>query len=208
MGFFGSTLSRGKKNDYVFHEACLTYLCSFYDTQRKKEGKDVTPVNIVWTDQCPSQYKCRQNFWNVATSAEQTPHSICIHKFGAKYRFKGSWDAFSKVIKEQILNNELIFDCCTNAWDCYGKLGKLLSKDGSEEETKQLLEYERQGDVRALRNSTCKTCKTFIGYATEDKQEYDILLQKILPHIVFTDPENIPDMSPIKNTLKIFLNRI
>ena len=64
--FFGDTISAGKKNDHVFHEACLTYIINFYDRQRVSEGKNKIPTNIVWTDQCPTQYKCCQHFQNVA----------------------------------------------------------------------------------------------------------------------------------------------
>ena len=106
--FFGSTLSRGKKNDHVFHEACITYICKYYDAERIEEGKERIPVKTVWIDQCPTQYKCRQNFRNVATSSQRIRDSIRIHKFGAKYRFKGSWDAFSKVIKERIMVNRMV----------------------------------------------------------------------------------------------------
>ena len=35
--FFGDTYSRGKKNDRVFHNACLTYLIKNYDAIRSTE---------------------------------------------------------------------------------------------------------------------------------------------------------------------------
>ena len=60
--FFGDTLSKGKKNDHIFHNACMTHIIKFYDNERLAEGKDVIPNNIVHMDNCPTQYKCRQNF--------------------------------------------------------------------------------------------------------------------------------------------------
>lgn len=42
--FFGDTLSKGKKNDHVFHEACITYINNFYDRKRAAEGK--VPIRI------------------------------------------------------------------------------------------------------------------------------------------------------------------
>ena len=60
--FFGDTLSKGKKNDHVFHNACLTYIIKHYDGIRIVAGKQEVPSNIVWTDNCPTQYKCRQNW--------------------------------------------------------------------------------------------------------------------------------------------------
>ena len=58
--FFGSTLSRGKKNDHVFHNACLSHLIKFYNDERTKQGKGKIPINIVHTDNCAPQYKYRQ----------------------------------------------------------------------------------------------------------------------------------------------------
>ena len=63
--FFGESMSKGKKNDHVFHMACLDYIISFYAKKREEDGLPEVKYNIVWTDQCPNQYKCRQNFYNV-----------------------------------------------------------------------------------------------------------------------------------------------
>ena len=91
-GFFGSTLSRGKQNNHVFHNACLSHLIKFYNDKRTKQGKGKIPINIVHTDNCAPQYKYRQKFLQVADSAI-TQDGIVLHKFAQKYRFKGSWDA-------------------------------------------------------------------------------------------------------------------
>lgn len=63
-------------------------------------------MNIIWTDNYPTQYKCRQSFWKVASSGT-TNKSKIVHKFAQKYRFKGSWDTTGKIVKEAIMNNEL-----------------------------------------------------------------------------------------------------
>ena len=34
--FFWDTISRGKKNNHVFHNNCLTYFIKFYDNKRKQ----------------------------------------------------------------------------------------------------------------------------------------------------------------------------
>ena len=36
---FGDTLSKGKKNYHVFHNACLTYLIDSYDKERQNNDK-------------------------------------------------------------------------------------------------------------------------------------------------------------------------
>ena len=52
--FFGDTLSKGKKNDHVFHNTCLTYIIRHYDGLRIIAGKQEIPSNIFWTDHCPT----------------------------------------------------------------------------------------------------------------------------------------------------------
>ena len=188
----------------------MNYIINFYDQRQLCQGKPPIPTNIIWTDNCPTQYKCRQNFRNVATSSERINNKIPltganrIHKFGAKYRFKGSWDAFGKHIKQQILLQELLYNRCANAWDCYKILREKLSRDGKEKGTQKLLAFEEAGDVRVLNNTTFKTKCTYIGYGTEKKEEYNNLLPNHA-HIVFTDrnPTLLKDMEPVKGTLKI-----
>ena len=90
--FFGCTIGRGKKNDHVFHEACITYINSYYDKLRDEAGKIPIEIVTVWTDQCPTQYRYGQNFRKIAESSkrrENVEKSVRIHKFGTKYRFKG-----------------------------------------------------------------------------------------------------------------------
>ena len=199
--FFGDTLSKGKKNDHIFHNACTNHIIKYYDDERVEAGKNIVPINIVWTDNCPTQYKCRQNFWKVATSASRNK-SIIVHKFAQKYRFKGPWDATGKLVKQAIQNNELRFERCANAWDCYIKLGRDLSRDGQAERTRKLLEYEHNQDVRVLNNTPFTTSRTHIGFGTEEQDEYNTL-KLIHRNIVFTDRINIEDMNVVQNTLKI-----
>lgn len=207
--FFGDTMSKGKKNDHIFHQSCCTYVIKHYDSMREAVGKTPIPFNIIWTDNCPTQYKCRQNFLNVATSTSNHTsnpdvHHIAIHNFAQKYRFKGGWDATGKIVKERILNNELKGDRCATAFDCYIKLGRDLTKNGEDEKSSKLLEYENNNDERVIKNTTLTTKKTHIGFGTQDKDQYDSLMQnKTYKHIIFTNRTEIPDMKPTPQTLKI-----
>ena len=102
--FFGDTMLKGKKNDRVFHTACQTYLIKYYYSIQVNKNKTPIPVNITWTDDFLIHYRCRQNFFHVATSSPHHPHKpILKHKFAQKLRFKGSWDATGNIIKQQIL---------------------------------------------------------------------------------------------------------
>ena len=82
---------------------------------------------------------------NVAKAAENHGNeTIIVHKLAEKYRFKGSWEATGKLVKERIMNNELKYDCCANAMDCYLKLSRDLTKDGNEREMLKLVKYTKR----------------------------------------------------------------
>jgi hypothetical protein len=205
--FFGDTIEKGKKNDYVTHDAVLKYIVKYYDDKRISSSLLPIPINIVHTDNCPTQYKCRQNFLNVATFSSLFD-GMCqlIHKFAQKYRFKGSWDAVGKHVKDRILNNELSFCRCEDAWNCYLKLRDDLVDDEKRRKLFEKLDaYERDGDCRCIKNTTYTTRNTYIGFVTENKEEYDRLCaDSEHEHIAYTDrTSNQPDMIPLKDTLLI-----
>jgi len=187
----------------VFHNACLTHLINFYDDERKMNLKPKIETNVVHTDNCPTQYKCRQNFYHVATSGK-THQSRIVQKFAEKFCFKGSWDATGKLIKYAILKNEMKFDRCANALDCYYKLKRDLNKDGQRKSDKMWLEWEKNGDERIINNTPLRTTRTFIGLGTEYKAEYDKLIGAGEKHVVFTDRETVPEISTVEGTQKMF----
>ena len=120
--FFGDTISKGKKNDHVFHNTCLDYVVDYYDGERERAGCEKIPMNILHTDNCAGQYKCRQNFLKLTTFTDRHPGTYAQHKFAQKFKFKGPWDATGKIVKEAIENCELQYKRCANAIDCYNYL--------------------------------------------------------------------------------------
>ena len=138
---FGDTLSKGRKHDHVFHNACLTYLIDFYDKERQCNNKQPIPNNIVYTENCPTQYKRWQKFLKLATYGE-TMNTRMIHKFAQKFCFKGPWDVNEKLVKGTILRNGLKMDRCDNAFDCYIKLNQDLTKDGKEKLNQQWFKWK------------------------------------------------------------------
>jgi len=100
--FFGDTISKGKKNDHVFHNACLDEITGYY----QRRLKELIVRILVWSDNCASQYKCNQNFLKIATLFER--HGVHIdHRFAQKFQFKGVWDSAGKVVKQHIGKLEL-----------------------------------------------------------------------------------------------------
>mmetsp|Transcript_53785 Transcript_53785/g.62870 ORF Transcript_53785/g.62870 Transcript_53785/m.62870 type:complete len:289 (-) Transcript_53785:197-1063(-) len=126
---FGATLDligAEKSNLSVNNHAIVDIffvLIKHYDAIQAVKGKPPIPINIVWTENCPGQYRCRQIFLNVdIAGGNHGNKTIVVHKLAEKYRFKGNWDATEKLVKERIMNNELKYDRCSNAIDCYLKL--------------------------------------------------------------------------------------
>ena len=108
-----------------------------------------------------------------------------------------------KIVKERILNNELKYDRCTNTFYCYMKLRKDLIRDGDEKKMNILMGYENNGYVRVLNNTVFTCRRTHIGLGTEDKDGFDALsANPSLDHIGYTPRNSVPDMNPLKDTLK------
>ena len=47
------------------------------------------------------------------------------------------------------------------------KMNRDMTRDGSEKHTEKLLEYERTGDAKVVKNTTFTTMKRHIGYGTK-----------------------------------------
>lgn len=126
-------MSIGKNNDHVFRNVCQTYVILYYYSIRVNGNKTPIPLNITRTDNCPTQYRCRQDFFHVTTSSSKNLQKpIYNHRIWQKYSFKGSWDTTGKIVKQQILLNELTYAWCYN----YLKLTRDLTKDGQDKKTK------------------------------------------------------------------------
>ena len=68
----------------------------------------------------------------------------------------------------------------------------------------KLLVYKKANDARVIQNTNITTKCTHIGFATEDKAQYDALVgNPLYNHIIFTDRKNIPDANPVKDTLQV-----
>ena len=64
-------------------------------------------MNIMHTDNCPTQHKCDKTIWKVALFGKVNSSKI-IHKLAQKFRFKLSWDGTGRLVRENIMN-KMIF---------------------------------------------------------------------------------------------------
>ena len=63
---YAGASGKGKDNDYFFHHAALNNIVQHYVEQRLKQRQSPLTRIILWTDGCPGQYMCKENFVMVA----------------------------------------------------------------------------------------------------------------------------------------------
>jgi hypothetical protein len=195
--FFGDTKSKGKKNDHVFHNACLKHIVEHYQSKRAPDDP-ITSVKL-WTDNCACQYKCRQNFIKVATFSDSIAGCRLMHRFAVKYAFKGVWDAGGKVVKQMVRNLELKGIRFPHAWALFSKLRLLLNGKVSNVDWEAL---ERACDDKIHDKGPFVVNERFVGLVVEDEDEANRLSNEFR-HVIFSDRVNIPDSARIEGTQKL-----
>jgi hypothetical protein len=198
--FFGESMLKGKKNDHVFHNACLDEIVSFYQKMFVTDEKPPITVVGTWTDNCGGQYKCKQNFSKVATFGERHDGVTLQHRFAQKYCFKGVWDGAGKVIKAFIRALEIALDKrFPDGLSCFIHCKDALQFPKGQKDWKK---YEADLDPKILDKATFTTSKRYFGFATDDKEQYEEL-RKEHDHIVFTDRDHVPSIPRIEGTHKL-----
>ena len=115
------------------------------------------------------------------------------------------WDAARKVVKETICFEELVTrngkrHRFANAWDCFCRLRELLpEKLRKHLENQPWDEWEASADERILKKTPFKVSRRFIGFATENHEEFKAKGNEYR-NIVFTDRQNVPKTQAIDGT--------
>ena len=86
------------------------------------------------------------------------------------------------------------------ALDCFKKLRAPLVSNFKMK--KDWTKYEEELDVRILDKGTFTVTARHVGYATENKEEYEKLGNEYR-HVIFTDRTNVPSMKRIVGTQKL-----
>lgn len=199
--FFVCSISAGKKNDHVFHVACQEYIMELTDVRYTKNSVKMFKRTINWTDNCPTQYKCRQNFIFIATHPRRNPETELIHKFAEKFQFKGSWDGIGKNVKKFLWDCEMGNKRCGNAFACYDR----CRKDFPTNNPKKWKQYEQDGDLKLMqKNPFCYDTIEF-GFVVESMAHYNQLKEQGHKHVVYTNRKEIgDDVAPVEDTNNFF----
>ena len=162
------TLDKGKKNDWVFHVAMSNEI-------NRLKMEEQPQITEIWdqSDCCAGQYRCRQNFFEIAQLPSKYPHLEKVHhSFSAPYNGKGPWDNEGGVIKlfikarerEQSHRYSTVLDCCLGVKD-YIKL--------KEKEDKVWKELEESRSPLLARKKHFSVNKRHVYYLTDSQDEYD-----------------------------------
>jgi len=180
---FGGTEDAGRKHDWVFHNASLEYIINKEVEKSKEKNKAIDSVRI-YTDNCGSQYKCRQNFFNLSKLPSLNENLVIAeHLYAPVYGFKGPWDTAGKVAK--FLAKRLEKE----------ESGRIRNAFAHFEAMKHYLDSTDKVDWAHLESTADKVLlgataftatKRHSLYATDHEDEFEKLKEKELP-VIFTN---------------------
>jgi len=199
LQYFGSTMSKGKKNDYVTHNACLKEIIKRYIKEFEERGQKLSFV-ILWTDNCPNQYKCKENFVGIL-KIEELFGILVAHCFAIKDNFKGVWDGAGKVVKNYLWRLEQQNTRSATAFECF-KNTKNEEFEFDDRETWR--KHELAKDPYLLQRKTFTYTRRIIGYVVDNEAEYNTLSLHYPGSIVFADRREVLTLTKaVPNTTKL-----
>jgi hypothetical protein len=193
------TFEKGKKNDHVMHTATLNHVLE--RTSRKFIERDPTkPLKrvIIHTDNCPSQYRCRQTLMHTAVSDLQITHN-----FAVVGNFKGPHDAVRKDVKEVIMKRELEGNRSKDGLDAFRTCDHYF-REVREQPQWKVHEAKNDPQLKA-KGIYASDTRTFI-YCVDSKATFEDLSLKYPGQIIFCNRENILDTHNQKPAFKGTVN--
>ena len=170
LHFFAETMSKGKKNDHAMHNVALNAII----TQYTDNGKMSAPLRhvIVWSDNAPTQYRCRQNFIQVASVKKRHPNVEITHRFAVPHNFKGVHDSFGKDPAYKIKKLELEGTQSSTGLMVFENCKKYLEKTCEETKWKK---FEEAGDAQLKRKGNYGMNSRKVFFVAETMVEYERL---------------------------------
>jgi hypothetical protein len=188
----GPTNGYGKKNDHIFHHASLHHIVDHYEKHLSEtKGIRLERVNL-FTDNCSGQYKSQYNFAETASFSERHPGVTLDHNYAVVYEFKGPHDGYGKVLKNYLSRAELLGIRCGNAYLAWGHLVQKLKAVVSNSKYDWTALEAAEDPILITHRHTFTMTEAHIGYVTDNREEYDKILQEHdggdeKHHIIFTD---------------------
>ena len=161
--------SEGKSSDWITHGAAVDKILDHYINVKKLTFR----VLRLWTDNCPPQYKNRQNFFQLALLMDKYGLDMVEHCFGSIYGFKGVWDALGKTTKEIVVSFEKKFDIFAYlAYHYYIILRNHFAVNHPNHDT-DWAKLKANGDRKIKEKTPMMAVKRYVIYGTDDPSEVD-----------------------------------
>mmetsp|Transcript_23235 Transcript_23235/g.32454 ORF Transcript_23235/g.32454 Transcript_23235/m.32454 type:complete len:285 (-) Transcript_23235:46-900(-) len=187
------------------HNQCLDHLILFYKKKIASLGQKLKIVK-VWSDNAPTQYRCRQNFVQVATVQDRHPDISLIHRLAVVDNFKGAHDAFGKVPKRYIAEQELNGNRSPNGEGVFRTCFRNLAITETTGTRNNWCEFERNKDRRLKGKGTYGMDARYFYFVVKTKKEKEALICEFPDNIMHCDITNILDTKggeAIKGTTKL-----
>lgn len=163
--FFAETLSKGKKSDHAMHNCCLRAIIAYYQSLLQSRGITLKHV-IIWTDNAPHQYRCRQTFIQVASVEARFPGIKVTHRLAVVDNFKGNHDAVGKDPLRKVKELELQGIRSPNAWKVFLNCDKHLASTDT-----HWGQYESDGDARLQHKGKYGMDSRTVWYVVENEED-------------------------------------
>jgi hypothetical protein len=187
--FFAETLKKGKKSDHAMHNVCLNAIITKYKAIFDKEMPTPLRHVIIWTDNAPTQYRCRQNFIKVASVAERHPDIRITHRLAVPDNFKGVWDGLGK---DPVLNVKRLEKESTRSPDAETVFVNSLGIEKTAEQT-CWAGYEEKGDVKLKGKGKWGMNSRTVNFVVETQEDLDRLAPEYPGKIFLCDRSFIMD---------------
>ena len=143
--FFVETIFKGKEINHAIHNLSLDAVIKHYEQIFKDRFNRELKHIIVWTDNAPHQYRCRQNFIKVLSVLARHAGINMTHRLAVVDNFKGVHDAVGKDPAFLVRNLELMGTRSKNAYQVFQNCTRCLTRTDDETKWKG---YKNNNDER------------------------------------------------------------
>eukprot|EP00986_Skeletonema_menzelii_P017430 scaffold19452_cov150-Skeletonema_menzelii.AAC.1 len=198
--FFAETFEPGKKNDHSMHNTGLDDTIETYRAKLRELGIELKRV-IIWTDNAPHQYRCRQTFIQVASVELRHPGIEVVHCLAIVDNFKGIHDAIGKEPSRLVKDLEKIGIRSPNALAVF--VNCILHLETTETEWDRC---EAAGSIKLKKKGKYGMNSRVMKFVVEDREEYNRLAPQYPGRILLCDRSVIQDTigeQPIEGTTEL-----
>ena len=139
---------------------------------------------LLWTDNAPHQYRCRQNCIKVLTVTSRHEGINMTHRLAVVDNFKGVHDAVGKDPAFLVRGLELVCICSKNAYQVFQNCTQCLTRTDDDTKWK---DYKNNKDEKLKRKGGFRMSTRTCWMVVEEKEKYDEYLLRYPGRVLFID---------------------